>query len=39
MGGIYGTKKKDNAPKQEAEDIKQAEREGTEEVTGKVRWN
>lgn len=39
MGGKYGTKKKDNAMKQEAKDMKQAEREGTEEITGKVGWN
>lgn len=37
MGGKYGTK--DNALKQEVGDTKQTEREGTEEVTGKVVWN
>lgn len=39
MGGKYGTKKKDDATKQEAEDTKQAEREGTAGITGKVGWN
>lgn len=37
MGGKSGTKKKDKALKQE--DTKQAEREGTVEITGKVGWN